>query len=1171
MATTADFINSLTSPDRRYGEVPFYWWNGSPLDKKRLSEQIKMLAQKGLAGVQINYAHINGGGENNVPHGGHGKSIKGSPEQFSEEWWDFFSFAAKECEKYDMSIGMGDYTIAWIGNGYFTDKVASLPDMHAKNLSCEKKMLFSGDEEYFSDDTLFVVTYEDRNYEKPVLIYEKGKGIISGIKGICEGYIIKIYEKDNSINPLDERAGQALVDIYFKEFERRCPDVKPGTLNYFFQDELMFGTDTRTLWSDSLREGIKEKYGYDIAGFLPHLFYSLGDITPKIRLDIADVKTEITEKCYFRPIYEYHSSRGLIYGCDQSGRGTDPSEFGDYFRTVRWFTAPGNDTPGRAADLIKVKVNSSIAHLYNRPRVWLEGYHSSGWGTTLESITAPTSDNFIFGANLLNLHGLYYSTNGGFFEWAPPDFHFRMPYWDDAEHWLNKYKRMSALLTLGQHFCDAAIYYPVSSYDYGENAANCINETFSCAKFLFGKGLDFDFIDFQSIENSMCRNGRLITDTESYKALIFAGVDCIRYSCIKKAKELLNAGGTIIFLGITPYASDRYGLNDPVLQKDISDILSHPNAVLAATNHDVLDFLNKHITRSFFPDEDSGTEKIYVQARKHGNDKLFFVRYAPKDSVCRFEATGNAYLLDTYKNEIIKLEGTVNVGEFTFVKMPLDANSDTLILFTESETDCEKTLNTSGFSQNILKNDIVLDGKWDIFFIPTLDNEYGDYYIPAGGIINTQGRFFDIAKVNRTGEIPKAYSKENEPFCICSAFRCINNTEDNENLFGYIADHPETYGCDSFIFGEKEYQWETKPYHMRYSHIAQEYSSSLYEQGHHGLKGTITDDNIYFSSSCIYLTYVYSPENTDAILITGSIKPDKLLINGKETAEGKISLLKGKNLLITSFSYNKDFAPDYKNRSEIKRTALHIVKSETEYGNYPLSSRFFANSGAFPFSENEDDNNLYCFRFKAAHGLESLTLNTFGTLTGAYCDGKEMLTEYIGKGNFSGNIFTAKATEISENVAEVLLYIRSDDGSEFASLIPEPVNLVCRGGKEVPCDLCTTGALKNFSGKAVYETDVDIMKLYPDERFILDLGEAASTAKAEINGKTAAVFTFRPFAEDITDYLENGINHIKISISNTLCNHYSTIPSRYSNFPRDASWGLISAPHIRIYEKEQEV
>ena len=64
----------------------------------------------------------------------------------------------------------------------------------------------------------------------------------------------------------------------------------------------------------------------------------------------------------------------MIYGCDHGGRGRNVVEFGDYFRTQRWNQGPGCDQPGLGRDLIKNKVASSIAHLYQRPRVWLEGY-----------------------------------------------------------------------------------------------------------------------------------------------------------------------------------------------------------------------------------------------------------------------------------------------------------------------------------------------------------------------------------------------------------------------------------------------------------------------------------------------------------------------------------------------------------------------------------------------------------------------------------------------------------------------------------------------------------------------------------------------------------------------------------------------------------------------------
>lgn len=1168
MRYTADFIKALTSPDRRYGEVPFYWWNGGELTKERLTAQLEALAEKGLAGVQVNYCHINGGGEEGLPHGGHGRSVEGTPPQFSDEWWELFHHAAKECERLGMSIGMGDYTIAWIGNGYFTDMVANTEEMNATNLSCEEKMLFSGDEENLPENTLAVIAYEDTGCKKPVIIFEKGKGVINPVKGLCKAYIITEKRKENSIDPLNPRCGELLVDLYFKEFERRCPDLKPGTLNYFFQDELMFGTDTKYLWNGTLRDAVKEKRGYDILGYLPHLFFNLSAFTPVIRLDCADVKTELIEKNYFIPIYNFHSERGLIYGCDQSSRGKEPDEFSDYFRTVRWFTAPGNDTPGRAADLIKVKVNSSIAHLYKRPRVWLEGYHSSGWGTTLESITAPTSDNFIYGANLLNLHGLYYGTDGGFFEWAPPDFHFRMPYWDDEKVWLNKYKRMSALLTTGVHRCDAAIFYPVSSCDYGENTQNCIESTFNMAEHLFNNGVDFDFIDFQSIENSVCENGLMKVADEQYKVLIFAGVDAVRQSSIDKAEEFLKNGGTVIFSGITPYISDKYGAGSEEFRGQLERMLSHKNCHLTSNEEGALTVINKNIKRSFITDIASGVTKAFVHTRVHGDSKLFFVRYVKKDSVCRFEATGKTYLFDSDRGEVILLSGTVSKDGFTYIKMPLEAEDDTLILFTNEDIPCDREINIALSRKENTVEEILLDGDWDFSLIPTLDNTFGDYYIPAGGIIGAEGRFFDVTAVKNTEDVPKKPDFTDIPYCTSRAIGKIAVNGGKKALIKYLTENLELLSDDAFVYEGEEYKIERTALHDRYGYHSYEYSPSLYEQGHHGLKGRVYDDNLIFGEDCIFFTYVYSEEDTDAVLSCGNIKPEFTLLNGDDVSEGKVKLHKGKNLLFTAFSYNEEEKPDYRNSSYLKRTSLYITKTETKETGYPLSVTPFGNDTYYGFSECCNENGLFRFEFDSVPALQRLEFSLFGELTEVYNDGEKLEFSEKGKSNFGSKKYCAEVKTVTPYVSRVVFFVRSADGKEYTSLIPEPVRLYSGKGKMTAGDLCKTGALKNFSGKAVYEKDITLSKIYTDRRFYLDISDAAATINVEINGKTAVVFTYRPFYTDITDFLVNGKNHIKITVSSTLCNHYSTVPSKYSNFPEDSKWGLTGEVKITVKERE---
>ncbi len=47
----------IQKPPAGYGEVPFWWWSGDPLDKDRLLWQIEELHKKGITGMQVNYVH----------------------------------------------------------------------------------------------------------------------------------------------------------------------------------------------------------------------------------------------------------------------------------------------------------------------------------------------------------------------------------------------------------------------------------------------------------------------------------------------------------------------------------------------------------------------------------------------------------------------------------------------------------------------------------------------------------------------------------------------------------------------------------------------------------------------------------------------------------------------------------------------------------------------------------------------------------------------------------------------------------------------------------------------------------------------------------------------------------------------------------------------------------
>lgn len=420
-----DALPGFKNPPPGYGEVGFYWWLGDPLSKERLAWQLDQLAGKGVMGLQINYAHGD--------RGGHlwGLTYPSDPPLFSEQWWELVGWFVEQANERDMAVSLSDYTLG-ISQGWSVDDVLEKdPDLAGSVLQSESKQIEGGDVEWrLPPHTLMVTAYQP---DTGAAVDLRGQ-IVDGVlkwrapKQPCR--IVAVYSRRvrPSIDPMNLKSGPAYAREFFGQFEERIPGEGGKGLNFFFSDELAFRVKGN-LWTARFDDEFRKRKGYDVVPELPALFHDVGPRTPKVRLDYRDVMVSLAEEAYFKPIFDWHQKRGMVYGCDHGGRGRNVVEFGDYFRTQRWNQGPGCDQPYLRRDVIKNKVASSIAHLYQRPRVWLEGYHSSGWGTSSEQVADATFANFAQGHNLLTLHGLYYATHGGWWEWAPPCNHFRMPYW----------------------------------------------------------------------------------------------------------------------------------------------------------------------------------------------------------------------------------------------------------------------------------------------------------------------------------------------------------------------------------------------------------------------------------------------------------------------------------------------------------------------------------------------------------------------------------------------------------------------------------------------------------------------------------------------------------------------------------------------------------------------
>ncbi len=667
------------------------------------------------------------------------------------------------------------------------------------------------------------------------------------------------------------QSGEAYNYHFFGKFERELGESSKA-LNFFFSDELNFRV-SGNLWNSYFAEEFKKQKGYDVVPYLDALFYPIGNITAKIRLDYNDVMVSLSEENFFKPVFQWHQDRGLIFGCYHGGRGKDVAEFGDYFRTQRWNQGPGSDQPYLLKDIIKAKVAASISHLYERPRVWLEGFHSSGWGTSSADVTDAIFANFVAGYNLLSFHGLYYSTIGGWWEWAPPDNHFRMPYWQQIDPLMDCVQRLSYLLSQGVHQCDVAILYPVEPVIAAMDGEKSVKTAFEAGQRLYDTGIDFDFMDFESLIRSTVENKEIHVSGEKYKVLIIPSMKAIRFASLLKIQEFITAGGIVVNIGDLPEATEKNGTNDPELTKLLSEYFQKAESDSSADAKSVV----SAISGKYAPDFRILTkvnERPYVMHRTIGKREIYALYNFPAGSKCFFNAKGLVELWNPWNGQTVSLEKYASqTAEGTELTLPLTEKEIQIVVFNSEKSVQANSIEILSPNKIIRQTD--LGNSWEFELKPSLDNRWGDFQLPASGeMIGAQVRQLHFSE-NKDFNVEKLTIDSTWETVTCafgSQFLKLGALptlpSDNELL----KMKPETEGDEVAVSGKK-YKWEEYGFSWQ-TGVEGDYG----HQGYHGLKGEMYDNFIRLGALDEEKhPEIRKPESTEFFCFIPRLTPNKVI------------------------------------------------------------------------------------------------------------------------------------------------------------------------------------------------------------------------------------------------------------------------------------------------------
>ncbi|MFI6789478.1 glycosyl hydrolase [Nonomuraea sp. NPDC050383] len=694
----------LAEPPRAYSPAAIWWWSGEPLRRDRLRRQLERFAEGGVWNLVI---------INLAPSGPMFGSDADDPPFFSEPWWELLEQVCDDAEELGVSL-------------WFYDQLGfSGADLQARLVDEEPRFA--------------------------------GRWLAADGSVTTRGF-----------DYLSREACATLIDRVHGEFERRLGHRLGGVIAGSFQDEL----PAIPTWSDGFAEEFARRRGYDVTPYLPLLWQDgagdagdaegAGGVDPGlVRRDYHLTRAELAEEAFFRPLAAWHERHGLISGCDQQdpARAGHPVEgvsmYADYARTHRWFGAPGSDHHGDA------RIHSSLAHLYGRPRTWIEAFHSSGWGGTLEETFDWLLPWLRAGATLYNPHAVYYTTKGGWWEWAPPATDWRQPYWRHHRVFADAVTRLCAALSLGRHACEVAVLLPTATAQAGTRLdgagpeAERAQEVYrrlvgDMAWFrmvpgvLDGLGLDADVIDDDSLQRATARpasapapgqgqgqgqgwgGARLEVAGESYAAVVLPACAVLEPDTERALVAFAERGGLVVAVETLPEGPLRELVRFAPTVDELGPLLSPLRRVEAPAPPLVreVDGATLVFLQAAFPMASRvAVERPDARGADQGWDTATIdfdpARYATETPVRVRGVAGTPLLVDPFTGGVRALPYEVD-GEHVEVVVPFDAGPAALLVFTGEDV----TPTAPSAPAGTLEVD--LGSGWEMEPVPTLDDTWGD-------------------------------------------------------------------------------------------------------------------------------------------------------------------------------------------------------------------------------------------------------------------------------------------------------------------------------------------------------------------------------------------------------------------------------------------------------------
>ncbi|MFH1742862.1 MAG: glycosyl hydrolase [bacterium] len=589
----------------------YWWWPGNAVTKEEITWELEQMYEKGIGGVLITSAAPSVYEKGNIPY-------------LSDEYLEMLTHAIRTAKRLNMDVYI-NFSAGWVFGGFWVPPEEGSQSLLPANIELEGPQTFSGALPTFSkasdhrgeihvenipDTHKLVAVIAGRvinnTLDESTLIeltskVEGNKLTWSVPEGTWRLMVFwlgytgqRSYEDHRCVDHFNPTAMKRYCDFLGGKFCQAFGEELGKTVKAFHCDSFeLANLPNGIYWSDSLLDEFHTYHGYDLAKYLPAIWYEVDDISPKIRYDVSEILHHVGLDVFFKTFLNWCEEHNVQGSMEPIGFPTDVLESAGLAHLPMFEITPGEKdaVPWFDTRIGPKKYISSGAHLYGRNIVAVEAYTYIHWElyrTTLEELKIASDVFFRAGANKFYNHGYSYSPERDVAPSRSIPFAARISHpnvWWEYYPLLAEYvARCSYLLRQGHFAPDITVYSPLANqwtlsvlnarkwtrdFDWGE-----------LGNLLIANGYDFDLLNDDILQNhAVISEGQIHVRDLEYKILILPNIHALPLETMRFIQQYAREGGIVIALERIPDKSvgfKDYAVKDREVQTIAGEMFKTP-------------------------------------------------------------------------------------------------------------------------------------------------------------------------------------------------------------------------------------------------------------------------------------------------------------------------------------------------------------------------------------------------------------------------------------------------------------------------------------------------------------------------------------------------------------------------------------------------------------------